>query len=102
MFSLLHITPAPLILSSVLTLPLPTFTLSSCAVPFLPTCVHGLLTRLGANGRYCVKTFTGHAEWVREVVPSEDGRWLVSASSDQVSHPSLAGLRISSKKLESS
>lgn len=36
--------------------------------------------------RYCVKTFTGHSEWVREVVPSEDGRWLVSASSDQVRH----------------
>jgi platelet-activating factor acetylhydrolase IB subunit alpha len=34
-----------------------------------------------------VKTFTGHSEWVREVVPSEDGRWLVSASSDQVSRP---------------
>ncbi|UOH80908.1 nuclear distribution protein PAC1 [Cryptococcus neoformans] len=27
---------------------------------------------------YCTKTFSGHAEWVREVVPSEDGRWLTS------------------------
>ncbi|KAE8538749.1 nuclear distribution protein PAC1 [Cryptococcus gattii VGV] len=27
---------------------------------------------------YCTKTFTGHAEWVREAVPSEDGRWLTS------------------------
>lgn len=34
---------------------------------------------------YCTKTFTGHAEWVREAVPSEDGRWLVSASNDQAS-----------------
>lgn len=34
--------------------------------------------------RYCVKTLGGHVEWVREVVPSDDGRWLVSASSDQV------------------
>jgi len=31
-----------------------------------------------------VRTFSGHAEWVREVVPSEDGRWLVSSSNDQV------------------
>jgi platelet-activating factor acetylhydrolase IB subunit alpha len=34
--------------------------------------------------RYCIKTLSGHSDWVREVVPSEDGRWLVSASSDQV------------------
>ena len=33
---------------------------------------------------YCVKTFTGHAEWVREVVPSDDGALLVSCSMDQV------------------
>lgn len=38
---------------------------------------------------YCTKTFTGHAEWVREAVPSEDGRWLVSASNDQAS-PNLS------------
>lgn len=46
---------------------------------------HGVSTTTGggANNRYCVKTLTGHAEWVREVVPSEDGRWLVSASNDQ-------------------
>jgi len=35
--------------------------------------------------RYCVRTFSGHAEWVRNVVPSDDGRWLVSCSNDQVS-----------------
>lgn len=35
--------------------------------------------------RYCVKTLTGHAEWVRAVEPSEDGRLLISASNDQVS-----------------
>lgn len=33
---------------------------------------------------YCTKTFTGHAEWVRSVVPSDDGRFLVTASNDQV------------------
>ena len=31
-----------------------------------------------------MKTFTGHAEWVRAVVPSADGKWLASCSSDQV------------------
>jgi WD40 repeat protein len=36
------------------------------------------------RGSYCVRTLSGHAEWVREVVPSEDGRWLISSSSDQV------------------
>jgi len=35
--------------------------------------------------RFCVKTFTGHNEWVRSVVPSVDGRQLVSCSVDQVS-----------------
>lgn len=34
--------------------------------------------------RYCVKTITGHLDWVRYVQPSEDGRLLVSSSSDQV------------------
>lgn len=34
--------------------------------------------------RYCVRTFSGHTDWVREVVPSEDGRLLLSCSSDQV------------------
>ena len=32
---------------------------------------------------YCVKTFRGHAEWVRDVAPSFDGRWLLSAGKDQ-------------------
>ncbi|CAD6570894.1 MAG: protein with putative role during mitosis [Tremellales sp. Tagirdzhanova-0007] len=31
---------------------------------------------------YCVRTFPGHAEWVREVVPSEDGRWLTATAGD--------------------
>lgn len=34
--------------------------------------------------RYCVKTLWGHEEWVRSVSPSEDGKWLVTASSDLV------------------
>lgn len=39
------------------------------------------------NGRFCVKTLAGHAEWVRCVEPSIDGRWLLSCSSDQVRFP---------------
>lgn len=35
---------------------------------------------------YCTKTYTGHLEWVRSVVSSEDGRLLVTASNDQVSY----------------
>lgn len=35
---------------------------------------------------YCTKTYTGHLEWVRSVVSSEDGRLLVTASNDQVNH----------------
>ena len=38
------------------------------------------------TSRYCVRTLWGHDDWVRSVVPSEDGKWLVSASNDQVSH----------------
>lgn len=34
--------------------------------------------------RYCVKTFSGHSEWVRCVIPSLDGQQLVSCSVDQV------------------
>lgn len=42
---------------------------------------------------YCVKTFSGHSEWVREVVPSDDGSLLVSSSSDQVSFRHLYGFK---------
>jgi len=42
------------------------------------------LSLMADSDSYCVRTFSGHTEWVREVVPSEDGRWLVSSSSDQV------------------
>lgn len=31
---------------------------------------------------YCVKTFTGHQEWVRCVRPSPDGSLLASCSND--------------------
>jgi len=34
---------------------------------------------------YCVRTIQGHADWIRDVVPSFDGRWLLSAGNDQVS-----------------
>lgn len=39
---------------------------------------------------YCTKTYTGHLEWVRSVVSSEDGRLLVTASNDQVSNALLS------------
>ncbi|KZF24871.1 platelet-activating factor acetylhydrolase IB alpha subunit [Xylona heveae TC161] len=32
---------------------------------------------------YCVKTLSGHLDWVREVTPSFDGRWLLSGGNDQ-------------------
>lgn len=35
------------------------------------------------NG-WCVKTFSGHGQWVRCVVPSDDGKLLASCSDDQV------------------
>jgi len=31
---------------------------------------------------YCVKTIRGHAEWVRDVCPSFDGRYVLSTSDD--------------------
>lgn len=34
--------------------------------------------------RYCIKTLSGHLDWVRSVSPSEDGRYLLTASNDQV------------------
>jgi WD40 repeat protein len=39
--------------------------------------------------RYCVKTLWGHEQWVRSVSPSEDGKLLVTASSDLVCAASL-------------
>ena len=33
--------------------------------------------------RYCVKTFTGHREWVRMVRPNPDGTLIASCSNDQ-------------------
>ncbi|KAJ0124802.1 hypothetical protein J7T55_006143 [Diaporthe amygdali] len=32
---------------------------------------------------YCVRTLSGHADWVRDVCPSIDGRYLLSAGNDQ-------------------
>ncbi|KAK4035446.1 WD40-repeat-containing domain protein [Parachaetomium inaequale] len=34
---------------------------------------------------YCVKTLRGHAEWVRDVCPSIDGRFILSTSDDYTS-----------------
>lgn len=31
---------------------------------------------------YCLKTLRGHADWVRDVAPSPDGRWLLSVGND--------------------
>jgi len=33
---------------------------------------------------YCVKTLSGHLDWVRDVAPSPDGRFLFSGGNDQV------------------
>jgi len=33
--------------------------------------------------RYCVKTFVGHREWVRQVRSNHDGSLLLSCSNDQ-------------------
>lgn len=35
------------------------------------------------NTGYCVKTLEGHSAWVRDVVPSFDGRYLFSTGDDQ-------------------
>ncbi len=32
---------------------------------------------------YCIKTLRGHADWVRDVAASFDGRWLFSVGNDQ-------------------
>lgn len=32
---------------------------------------------------YCVKTIRGHGDWIRDVAPSFDGRWLLSGGNDQ-------------------
>lgn len=34
---------------------------------------------------YCIKTISGHADWIKSVSPSFDGKFLLSGSSDQVS-----------------
>ncbi|KAJ3476407.1 hypothetical protein NLG97_g9140 [Lecanicillium saksenae] len=33
---------------------------------------------------YCVKTLSGHADWVRDVCPSPDGNYLISTSADHM------------------
>ncbi|KAM0334995.1 hypothetical protein ACHAQA_000029 [Verticillium albo-atrum] len=33
---------------------------------------------------YCLKTLRGHADWVRDVCPSPDGRFLLSVGDDQM------------------
>lgn len=40
--------------------------------------------RLPTPTRHLVRTILGHTDWVRYVVPSDDGRLLASASKDQV------------------
>jgi platelet-activating factor acetylhydrolase IB subunit alpha len=36
------------------------------------------------NTGYCIRTIEGHSDWIRDVQPSFDGKWLLSAGSDQV------------------
>lgn len=43
--------------------------------------------RLRTQTRHLVRTIIGHTDWVRYVVPSDDGRLLASASKDQVFCP---------------
>lgn len=43
--------------------------------------------RLPTPTRHLVRTIIGHTDWVRHVVPSDDGRLLASASKDQVVDP---------------
>lgn len=45
---------------------------------------HGLGHRCSFSPHsYCVKTFTGHREWVRMVRPNQDGTLIASCSNDQ-------------------
>ena len=37
--------------------------------------------------RYCVKSLTGHTDWVRQVRPSVDGALLASCSNDKACAP---------------
>lgn len=43
------------------------------------------------HSRYCTKTLSGHTDWVRRVVSSNDGSLLASCSSDQVTPLPLFG-----------
>lgn len=43
--------------------------------------------RLRTPTRHLVRTIIGHTDWVRYIVPSDDGRLLASASKDQVFYP---------------
>lgn len=61
----------------------------------LPLSTHGLCRRVlptvsltplfvcFLQNSYCVKTFTGHREWVRMVRPNQDGTLIASCSNDQ-------------------
>ncbi|OAA73337.1 Dynein regulator [Cordyceps fumosorosea ARSEF 2679] len=37
-----------------------------------------------ATTGYCVKTLSGHSDWVRDVCPSPDGNYLISTSADHM------------------
>ena len=39
--------------------------------------------------RYCVKTLTGHSDWVRKIILNESGSLIVSCSNDQVHNSSI-------------
>jgi platelet-activating factor acetylhydrolase IB subunit alpha len=41
---------------------------------------------ISISARHLVRTIVGHSDWVRRVVPSDDGRLLASCSSDHVSN----------------
>ncbi|PLN76694.1 nuclear distribution protein nudF [Aspergillus taichungensis] len=65
---------------------------SVCAVRFLPSNGNllvsasrdGSIRIWDASTGYCVKTIRSHENWIRDVYPSFDGKWLVSGGRDQI------------------
>ena len=36
------------------------------------------------DDRHCVKVFRPHDDWIRQAIPSIDGRYILTTSNDQV------------------
>ena len=70
-------------------LPLSLFYLFISLFTFIQFCLYFILfiylfISVSSFCSYCVKTYTGHREWVRCVRVSPDGSLLASCSNDQV------------------